>query len=155
MEKARAASKLSKLDYIPDVAAMYEYVYNGNALPLLPRDFTFIGVMASYNVFDFGKRERTVKERSAQLAMAQTALELAKSKVAGNIKQKYFELERSRHLSEMTKQMADTVRSVAVKYDAEDPNLRASSVKLEIEMLQAELEHRHAYAKLKALMGSK
>jgi hypothetical protein len=54
----------------------------------------------------------------------------------------------------MTKQMADTVRSVAVKYDAKDPNLRASCARLEIEMLQAELEHRHAYTKIKALIGA-
>jgi hypothetical protein len=30
--------------------------------------------MATLNVFDFGKRERTIKERKTQLEMAQTAL---------------------------------------------------------------------------------
>jgi outer membrane protein TolC len=78
--KARAASKLSKLDYIPDVAALGGYAYNANAIPLLPRDFSFIGIMGSYNLFDFGKREHTVKERNAQVSMAETALELTKPK---------------------------------------------------------------------------
>ena len=52
--KARAASKLSKLDYIPDVAVLGGYAYNANAIPLLPRDFSFIGIMGSYTLFDFG-----------------------------------------------------------------------------------------------------
>jgi hypothetical protein len=43
------------------------YAYNDNAVPLLPRDFSAIGVVGSYNVFDFGKREHTIKERKAQL----------------------------------------------------------------------------------------
>ena len=54
--KASAASKLSKLDYVPDVAVLGGYAYNSNAIPLLPRDFSFIGIMGSYNLFDFGKR---------------------------------------------------------------------------------------------------
>ena len=77
--KARAASRLSKLDYVPDFAVLGGYVYNGNALPLLPRDFSFIGIMGSYNLFDFGKREHTIRERSAQLGRAETALELTKA----------------------------------------------------------------------------
>ena len=73
--KARAASKLSKLDYVPDVAVLGGYAYNSNAIPLLPRDFSFIGIMGSYNLFDFGKREHTIKERNAQVSLAETALE--------------------------------------------------------------------------------
>jgi outer membrane protein TolC len=153
--KARAASKLSKLDYVPDVAAMWGYVYNGNALPALPRDFSFIGVMVSYNVFDFGKREHTVKERNAQVGMAEAALDLAKAKASGGLKQSYFELERSRRLSEMAHQMESTMHIIDVKYAPDDPDLKASRTKLEIEMLQADLEYRQAYAKVTSLMGNK
>jgi outer membrane protein TolC len=88
--KARAASKLSKLDYIPDVAVLGGYAYNANTIPLLPRDFSFIGIIGSYNLFDFGKREHTIKERSAQVSMAETALELTKAKVAAAVKTSYF-----------------------------------------------------------------
>src|SRR5260370_26903859 len=47
--KARAASSLSKMDYVPDVAVMVGYVYNGNVAPPLPRDFSLIGVMPTSN----------------------------------------------------------------------------------------------------------
>jgi len=56
------------------------YVYNDNTIPLLPRDFSFVGIMGSYALFDFGKREHTIKERNAQVGMAETALELTKAK---------------------------------------------------------------------------
>jgi outer membrane protein TolC len=61
--KARAASHLSKLDYVPEVAGLWGYSYQ-TVIPLLPRDFSFVGFMATWNVFDFGKRERTISERS-------------------------------------------------------------------------------------------
>jgi outer membrane protein TolC len=46
LAKARAASHLSKLDYVPDVAGLWGYSYQ-TAIPLLPRDFSFVGFMAS------------------------------------------------------------------------------------------------------------
>src|SRR5436190_5620075 len=59
--KARAGRRLAKLDYVPDVAVLGGYAYQANTLPLLPRDFSFIGVMATFSIFDGGKREHTVK----------------------------------------------------------------------------------------------
>ena len=93
--KARAASALSKLAYVPTVAAVGGYMFQ-NAIPLVPSNFGYGGVMASYNLFDFGKRERAVKEARAQLGMAEIALQLTKAKLAANLKQSYLDLERSR-----------------------------------------------------------
>ena len=152
--KARAATKLAKLDYIPDVVAIWGYTFNNNVIPALPLDFSYVGVMASYNVFDFGKRERTIKERNAQVGMAEAALELVKAKAAASVKQTYFELVRARQVSEMTQQADSVVRNIALKYAADDPEVEASRAKLEIEMLQADLEHRQIYAKLSSLLGN-
>ncbi len=107
--KARAASKLSKLDYVPDVAVLGGYAYNANTIPALPRDFSFIGIMGSYNLYDFGKREHTIKERTAQVSMAETALELTKAKVAAAVKTSYFEMDRSRQLSALARRLSDAI----------------------------------------------
>ncbi len=151
--KARAASKLSKLDYVPDVAVLGGYVYNGNAAPLLPRDFSYIGIMASYTLFDFGKREHTVKERTAQVSMAETALELTKAKVAAAVKSSYFEMDRSRQLSELARRLSDAIPVEKVSYGKGDSELAIARAKVEIEMLQADLDYRQAVEQLKALMG--
>jgi outer membrane protein TolC len=153
--KARAGTKLSKLDYVPDVAVLGGYVYQANALPLLPRDFSFIGVIASWNIFDFGKREHTIKERSTQLEMAQTALQLTKAKAAAAVKSSYFELEGTRQLSEMAQRMESAAHTMNAKYSPDDLDIEASQAKLELEALLADLEHRKAYAKLKAQMGQR
>ena len=151
--KARAASKLSKLDYVPDVAVLGGYAYNGYAVPLLPRDFSFIGIMGSYNVFDFGKREHTIKERNAQVSMAETALELTKAKVSAAVKSSYFQMDRSRELSELARRLSDAIPVERINYSKDNPELVVSRAKLEIEMLQADLDYRQSLAQLKALMG--
>jgi hypothetical protein len=153
--KAHAASRLSKLDYVPDVAVLAGYVYNGNALPPLPRDFSFIGIVGSYNVFDFGKREHTIKERNAQVSMAETALELTKAKVAAAVKTSYFEMDRSRQLGALARRLSDAIPVERVSYAKDDSELAVSRAKVEIEMLQADLDYRQALAQLKTLMGEK
>jgi outer membrane protein TolC len=155
--KAHAASKLSKLDYVPDVAVPGGYTYNGNAIPALSRDFSFVGVLGSYNLYDFGKREHTIKERNAQVSMAETALQLTKAKVAAAVKTSYFEMDRSRQLSELAHRLSAAIPLERVSYSKNepgyDPELAASRAKVEVEMLQADLDYRQALAQLRTLMG--
>jgi len=149
--KARAATKLSTLDYVPDVAVVGGYAYQ-TVMPVLPNDFSYVGVMASYNLFDFGKRERTVKERNAQVSMAETGLMLVKAKVAASVTKAYYQLDGARQFSELARRMNAAHRAVEVKYEPEEAvAARANS---EAEMLQAELEHRLAYSRLQQLIGA-
>jgi hypothetical protein len=53
------------LEYVPTVAAVGGYLFQ-NAMPLVPSNFRYGGVMVSNNIFHFGKRERAVKEARAQ-----------------------------------------------------------------------------------------
>ncbi len=152
--KARAASTLSKLAYVPTVAAVGGYLFQ-NAIPLVPSNFGYGGVMVSYNLFDFGKRERAVKEARAQLGMAEIALQLTKAKIAANVKKSYFELERSRQLSQLAQKMGSSVALLMnVSSTPESMEVKAARAKVEVEMLEADLAHRQAFARLKALMGS-
>jgi outer membrane protein TolC len=151
--KARAASVLSKLAYVPTVAAVAGFAYQ-NAIPLVPNNFGYGGVMVSYNIFDFGKRERAVKEASAQLGMAEIAVELTKTKIAANVKKAYFELERSRQLSQLAQKMGSSVASLMnVSSTSDSLDIKAARAKVETELLEADLAHRQAYARLKALVG--
>jgi len=154
LAKARAASTLSKLEYVPDAAIVGGYVYNGNVIPVLPRDFSYVGIAASFTLFDFGKREHTIKERKAQVSMAETALQLTKAKVEGNVKHTYYELERSRQLSEMTRRMSASLQQ-NVSYADDQDQVAAWRARVEIEMYQADLDYLQALAQLKTLMGER
>jgi outer membrane protein TolC len=154
--KARSAATLQKLNYVPVVAAMAGYAYQNNVLPLLPHDFSFIGVVATYNVFDFGKREHTIKGANAQAEMAELALQLTQAKVAASVKSSHFELERSRQLSELTRRLACAVQIQRTSYDENSSEITAAKkAKVEAQMFQADLDYRQALAALKTLMGEK
>jgi outer membrane protein TolC len=151
--KARAATVLSKLEYVPTVAAVGGYLFQ-NSIPLVPSNFGYGGVIVSYNLFDFGKRERAAKQARAQLGMAEIAVELTKAKVAANVKKSYFELERSRQLSQLAQKMGSAVAAlVDVSSASESIDLKAARAQVETELFKADLAHRQAYTRLKALMG--
>ena len=151
--KAKAGSALSKMQYFPSVAIVGGYT-NQNALKIiLPRDFSYIGVIATYTVFDFGKRERGVKESDAQAEMAELAVPLTKAKVSAEVKSSYFELERSRKLSEMARRMVSASQVVYASARSDNSDVESAQAKIEADMFRAELEYRQAYARLKSLMG--
>ena len=152
--KARAAYTLSKLAYVPTVAAVGGYLFQ-NVIPLVPSNFGYGGVMASYNLFDFGKRERAVKEAHAQLGMAEIALQLTKAKTAANLKKSYFELDRTRQLSLMAQKMGSSMALLMnASSNPDSIAVNAARADLELEMLEADFAHRQAFAALSAQMGA-
>jgi outer membrane protein TolC len=153
--KARAAAKLSKLAYVPTVAAVSGYAFQ-NVIPAVLSNFGYGGVMASYTLFDFGKREHTVKEAHAQLEMAEIGLQLTKAKTAADLKKSYYELERSRQLSNVAQRMGSSA-ALLMNVSAHSDNLEvnAACAEMELEMLQADLAHRQAFARLEALIGER
>jgi len=154
--KAREAVTLQKLSYIPVVAVMGGWAHNGDALPLLPDDFAYVGIVATYNIFDFGKREHTIKAASAQAQMAEAALELTKAKVAASVKAAYLDLQRSQLRSEFARRLDSTmqVENAGFREDTADSDT-AKRIRIEAESLQADLEYRQALARLKSLMGGR
>ncbi len=96
--KAHAGSRLAKMEYFPSIAVIGGYTHQNAINVVLPRDFSYIGFMATYTLFDAFKRERAVKESIAQAEMADLGVELARAKAVAAVKTSYFELERSREL---------------------------------------------------------
>jgi outer membrane protein TolC len=61
-------------------------------------NFGTFGVTLDYEVFDFGKRRATVREREAQLAEAQENVERLKEAVSVQIEQDYNKVERTKRM---------------------------------------------------------
>jgi outer membrane protein len=151
--KARAASNISKMAYVPTVAAVAGYMFQ-NVLPAVNSNFGYGGVMASYTLFDFGKREHAIKEARAQLGMAETALQLTKAKLAADVTKSYFELERSRQLNRIAQKVGSSARLLMeVSARSESLEVRAARADMEVEMLEADFAHRQAFNELRALLG--
>jgi outer membrane protein TolC len=149
--KAQAAVNLSKLEYVPDVAVMAGYAYQ-TALDVLPADFSFLGIVATFNVFDFGKREKTLKERKTYLELAQLNLQAARSKVSAAVQSAYNDLEkatRNRNLRGGRLSEARTQSHPVVLQDE-----KAREFDAEAELAQAEWDYRIARLQLHKLLGT-
>jgi outer membrane protein TolC len=153
--KAHAGVALAKLTYLPTVAIVAGYAkQNLVAELLLPNDFTYVGVIATFTLFDGFKREHGVKEVKAQAEMADLGLQAAKAKAAEKVKTSYLELERSRQLYQLARRLVSATEKVEVSYRPDDPDVESARAKMKADMFRAELEYRQAYARLKALMGA-
>lgn len=154
--KAHAGLTLTKLQYLPTVAITGGYA-NQNAINnrVLPRDFSYIGAIATFTLFDGFKREHTVKEVKAQAEMADLAVELTKAKVAAGVKSSYFELDRSRKLYQLTRRMVSAGQLVGASYHSDNPEVESAQARMEADMFRAELEYRQAYSRVKTFMGDK
>lgn len=86
-------------------------------------------------------------------SMAETALELTKAKVAATVKTSYFEMDRSGQLSQLTHRLSAAISPEKVSYSKDGSELAVSRAKVEVEMLQADLDYRQALARLRTLMG--
>jgi outer membrane protein TolC len=151
VNKAEAAKTLSKLDYIPTVAVIGGYIYQ-NAVPALPLDFSVIGFEATWNLFDFGKREKIISEHNAQVALARANVDLVKAKVAATAQKAFLDLQRLRKIRDLTRRVAGTYPMVPVNYQNAQLETNSERAQAEIEMLQAELDYREAYSQLKRVI---
>jgi outer membrane efflux protein len=153
--KAHAGLTLTKLQYVPTVAITGGYA-NQSAINnrILPKDFGYIGVIATFTLFDGFKREHGVKEVNAQAEMADLAVRLTKAKVAAGAKSSYLELDRSRQLYQLARRMVSAGRVVDASYHSNDPEVESAQARMEADMFRAELEYRQAYAKVKALRST-
>jgi outer membrane protein TolC len=150
--KAKAAHRLAKLEYVPDAVITGGYMFQ-TGIPVLPDDFSWIGVVATWTIFDFFKRERTIKERGAQVTMAKANLEMVRAKVAASAQKTVVDLDRTRRILELTRQVASMRRAMTQRDQDAGPEARAALAKAEAEMLQAEFDYRVAYSQLKRVAG--
>ena len=73
VEKAASAVRLAKYERIPDVEAFARYSFQNN-VPFLAGRFGTVGIRATYDLFDGGRKRAVVRERETQLAQAKENL---------------------------------------------------------------------------------
>jgi outer membrane protein TolC len=150
--KAKAARRLAKLEYLPDAVITGGYMFQ-TGIPLLPDDFSWIGVIATWTIFDFGKRERTIKERDAQVTMAKANLELVQAKAAAGAQKIVMDVDRTRRILQLTRQVVSMHRAMTPRDQDPGPEARAALAKAEAEMFQAELDYRTTCAQMKLVIS--
>jgi outer membrane protein TolC len=104
IEKASAAVRLAKRQYVPDLAAFARYSYQENT-PFLARNFGTFGVHFGYDLFDGGRKSAAIGEHKAQLAQAQENLARIKEEIALRVQTAYNKLERTREMVKVSEEL--------------------------------------------------
>ena len=80
VEKARAALRAARAEYIPDISAFAQHIYQDGA-PFLSRNNGALGLRMTWTMFEFGKRRGQVSERESEVAQAEENLAHLRNRV--------------------------------------------------------------------------
>jgi outer membrane protein TolC len=162
VEKAAAAVRLAKYDFVPDVDVFARYSHQNN-VPFLASNFGTVGVRLSYELFSGGRKRATVRERDTELARANENLSRIADEVELRVQTVYNKLERTRQMIAVSEELlalrAESSR-VTVEQVAHGSALGSqsmSSLAQELEakagMLQSQLDYLQAAAEMDDAVG--
>ena len=162
VRKARAGVITAKTAYIPDITAVARYSYQ-DGVPFLVHNFGTFGFHLTWDVFDFGKRRATVRQRETQLAESEENVRRLKDKVAVDIDRSYNKLQRTKSLvrvaSEVVRlrqegeRLAQNQLTQGVVLASDRSQATAASYQAQADYLQANLGYLLAWAELEQAAG--
>jgi outer membrane protein TolC len=164
VEKASAAVRLAKRQYLPDVEAFARYSYQDN-VPFLARNFGTFGVHLGYELFDGGRKRAAVGEHKSQLAQAQENLARVTEEIELRVLTAYNKLERTRQMVRVSEEilaLGSESRRVTDQHLQEGSALRsqadaAAAQELEARtlLLQSQLDFIQARDEMVEAMGQR
>jgi len=164
LEKARAAVRAARAEYIPEVGAFAQHIYQDGA-PFLSRNNGAFGVHMTWTLFEFGKRRGHVSERKAEVAQAEENLAHLRNRVRMDVEKAVRKLNRAETGVNSAKELvAATGEARRVSSDEAEAGTANRSVFLESEasvlsaqadLLRAEFDRSVASADLVRLTGTR
>jgi multidrug efflux pump subunit AcrB/outer membrane protein TolC len=94
VQKARAGVNAARAEFIPEVSAFAEHVYQ-NGVPLLPENSGIFGLRVDWTLSEFGKRTGEIRERRAQLGEAEENLKHTEERVRMDTEKEVRKLRRA------------------------------------------------------------
>jgi outer membrane protein TolC len=164
LEKARAGLRAAHAEYIPELSAFGQHIYQDGA-PFLSRNNGVVGFHMTWTIFEFGKRRGQVSERSAEVAQAEENLARLRNRVRIDVEKAVRKLNRTESEVESARALvASTTETRRVSSDQADAGTANRSVFLESEatmfnaqadLLRAEYDRSVAAADLARLTGTR
>ena len=162
VEKAASAVHLAKSEFIPDVEAFARYSFQNN-LPFLAGRFGTVGIRASVDLFEGGRKRALLREREAQLAQAKENLARVSDEVELRVQTAYNKMERTRQMITVSEELlalrsesrrvaaALLVNGGALGSQAKESG--AQELDAQAALLQSQLEYVQAADEMDAAIG--
>jgi outer membrane protein TolC len=93
VEQANLARRIKKSEYIPDVSAGFTYLTPRNFPSVVPREFANVGVIVSWEFFDWGRKKHQLAEIDYGIEQAKNGLKETEDKVLVEVGDKLRKLQ--------------------------------------------------------------
>ena len=138
--KAREGLTVAKAEFIPEVTALAQYVFQ-SGVPFFPTNNGLFGGQFKFDILDWGKRQNVVQQRQSGVSAAEENLRRVRNRVAVEIEKSYRKVERSRKLVDVSAQALEYRReSERISKDQVEAGTATQAVWLEAQSNRAGAE---------------
>jgi len=162
MQKAGYAVDAARKEYLPEIGVFAQYKVQ-RGIPITPHNMAIVGLSLKWDLFTFGERSNTIKERDAVKEQARLAYEEQQNQLTGEVEKAYRKLRRSRQLIK-TAQEAVRLRREQLRLSENQHmtglglasvvlDAKASLAKSQADLIGAVIQYKLAKAELEQLAG--
>src|SRR6266576_3625405 len=123
IEQAKLDKRLKKSEYIPDVSVGFTSLSLRNFDEVVPRNIASVGVVMSWEPFDWGRKKRQLSEKSKTIEQAENSLKETEDQVLIDVGDKFRRLQ----------QTQQALRVARLSQDAEREALRVTQGRYKFE----------------------
>ncbi len=123
LEQAKLDKRLKKSEYIPDVSLGFTSVALRNFDDVVPRNIASVGVLMSWEPFDWGRKKRQLAEKGKTIEQAENALKETEDQILIEVGDKFRRLQ----------QTQQALRVARLSQDAEREALRVNTGRYKFE----------------------
>jgi outer membrane protein TolC len=162
VEKAASAVRFAKYDFIPDVEAFARYTFHNNSAFFADR-FGTVGVRASVDLFEGGRKRAVLRQRETQLAQAKEDLARISDEVELRVHTAHNKMERTRQMITVSEELlalrreSERVAAALLANGGALGSQAKESTALELEaraaLLQSQLDYVQAADEMEAAVG--
>src|SRR6266853_1642429 len=95
IEQATLDRRAKKSEYIPDVSAGFVYLTPRNYASVIPKNFANVGVVVSWEFFDWGRKKHQLSEKEKAVEQAKYSVKETEDKVLIDVGDKLRKLQQS------------------------------------------------------------
>jgi outer membrane protein len=152
--KAEAAMKIARMAYLPDVNVVGGFA-NQTGASYIQQNITYVGVTGSYTFFEWGKKVDLLRQRQADLAMAQQNMQVVSDKVQLETRKTFGAFQQALSAYRLAEEMVQAYQDAEKSANGPAAMMAAkgATAKAELEYMKAEITYRVAHAQMASAIG--
>ncbi|MDX6447381.1 MAG: hypothetical protein QOH71_4455 [Blastocatellia bacterium] len=110
IEQAKVDKRLKKSEYIPDVNVGFTWLTLRNFDEVVPRNIASVGVVMSWEPFDWGRKKRQLAEKSKTIEQAENSLKETEDQIVIEVGDKFRRLQQTQQALRVARLSQDAER---------------------------------------------